>query len=149
DVRTPTEWAKENAMSLDSRHDRLVSLAVSAMLTSALFASAPGGVVAASTGPQPAAIINALTAIRAAGWSGAQNVDMPSPPTPQASATRNAAAASNRPISDAQFKKILDDNATNGGNTQTAPIVAKAFGVDHPSQSERRDVFEGPDKSCH
>jgi hypothetical protein len=51
------------------------------------------------------------------------------------------------PISDAEFKKLLADIAsTNADVGPTLPIVAKAFGVYRPGQSERHDSFQGPDK---
>jgi hypothetical protein len=58
--------------------------------------------------------------------------------------------APTRPISDAQFKKLLADVAsTNADAGSTDSRIAKAFGVDHPGQSERRDSFVGPDKHGH
>jgi hypothetical protein len=53
--------------------------------------------------------------------------------------------APTRPISDAQFKKILADNAANGQVTPIQPIVVKTFGVE-PGQ-ERHDTFISPDKN--
>jgi hypothetical protein len=58
--------------------------------------------------------------------------------------------APTRPISDAQFRKLLADLAsTNAVVGPTAPIVAKAFGVDHPGETERRDCFQTSDKHYH
>jgi hypothetical protein len=66
---------------------------------------------------------------------------------PQISATNTNAPT--RPISDAQFKKLLADNAKNGDAGQTAPLIAKAFGVDYSGESERRDSFDGINKFGH
>jgi hypothetical protein len=58
--------------------------------------------------------------------------------------------APTRPISDAEFKKLLTDTAsTNALVAPTALIVAKAFGVNHPGETERHDSFQSPDKHYH
>jgi hypothetical protein len=58
----------------------LMSLTVSAMLTSAVLATAPGAYTAAAAGPQPRALLNALAGLRAAAWPGAQAFSLPKPP---------------------------------------------------------------------
>jgi hypothetical protein len=100
---------------MSRNQNRLVSLAVLAMLTFAL---------------------SSLQAQRAATNS-----------APEIAATNTNAPT--RPISDAQFKKLLADNAKNGESALTLPIVAKAFGVDHPGESDRHETFQSPDKHNH
>jgi hypothetical protein len=54
-----------------------------------------------------------------------------------------------RPITDAQFKKILADNAANGTNGLTNVTVAKDFGIYHPGMSERYDLFQDDQHNKH
>jgi hypothetical protein len=63
----------------------------------------------------------------------------PANAVPSSAATTPAAPP--RPISDAQFKKILADTAANGVTAPTAPVIANAFGVNHKDETERRDSF--------
>ena len=135
-------------MIFSRQHDRLISFTLSAMLTSVFLASAPEAVITAAAGPQPTAIINALGKIRAAGWSGAR-IDLPAPPIAPATGGNSAAATPNRPITDAQFKKILADTAANGLNASTERLISQAFGVNYPGETERYDSFEDADKRLH
>jgi hypothetical protein len=98
---------------MNRSHNRLVLLAVLAMLTFA------------------------LTSLQA------QNSATNSAPPISAPSTN----APTRPISDAQFKKLLADAAKNGDVRPILPIVVKTFGIE-PGQ-ERDDSFQGDDKRAH
>jgi hypothetical protein len=99
---------------MSRNHNRIVSLAVLAMLTFAL-TSLQAQSVATNSAPLISTVgTNALT----------------------------------RPISDAQFKKILADSAASADVLTISPIVAKTFGLD-PGQKERDYTYQPADKRYH
>jgi hypothetical protein len=74
----------------------------------------------------------------------------------QSSATNSAPsiAATNtnapiRPISDAQFKKILTDTQANGKTASLPANIAAAFGVSNPAEKEVGDPFNDPTGRVH
>lgn len=122
----------------------LMSFAVSAMLTSALLATAPGGAyTAAATGPQPRALINAFEGLRAAAWSGTQSVSLPTPPAaiPTAAIESSAAPASASPaldplkLSPAEMRTQLQILAQHGNHVSITPTVTQALGLTAGSQT--------------
>jgi hypothetical protein len=134
-------------MKLSRSYDRLVSLTISTMLTSAFLATAPDNVVSAAAGPA-AAIQNILGGAGAAGFSGMKNIAAIVPPaTPPSSGNSTRV----RPISDAQFQKILIDARANGKDIPTSTDVTTAFGLSHKGETLtlRHDGFRDAAQKHH
>ena len=136
-------------MTLSRSYDRLVSLTISTMLTSAFLATAPDAFVSAGAGPQGAAIQNALGSAGAAGWNGIKNINLPIPPATPASAT--GATAHVKPITDAQFQKILADLRVNGKDHPILSEVTTLLGITHKGETltVRQDAFRDAGQSLH
>ena len=66
-------------MDLSRKHEKLISFAVSAMISSAFLSTAPGPVMTAAAGPQPQAVLQAVQALHSAGFQGTANMALPSP----------------------------------------------------------------------
>lgn len=121
-------------MDLRRMHDTLTSFAVSAMLTSAVLSTAPGAFVAAAGGPQPQALVDALSAMRAAGWSGTAALSAPEPvAAPLATnAPKNIAkiAPTSSPLlSPGQLQKLLQLDVQYGNDTPLFKKVTIALGL--------------------
>ena len=91
-------------MDFSRTHEKLVSFAVSAMISSAFLSTAPGPVMTAAAGPQPQAVLQAVQALHAAGFQGTANMALPSPAAAPIAVSFNPTATG--PIlTDAHLKK--------------------------------------------
>lgn len=117
-------------MDFSRAHDRLISFAVSAMITTSFLATAPApDAITAAAGPQPAAVMNALEGLRAAGWSGLQNAALPAPALVPQTAPSAPAAAVNSVLSDIQLQKLLKLTVDHGHDTQFDKIISDTLGI--------------------
>ena len=66
-------------MDFSRMHEKLVSFAVSAMISSAFLSTAPGPVMTAAAGLPPQAVLQAVQALHSAGFQGTANMALPSP----------------------------------------------------------------------
>ena len=113
-----------------SRHyNRLVSFLVSAMVTTSFLATAPGTTVTAASGPQPAAIMNALEGLRGVGWHGLQDAALPPAMiAPQGSIT--TPATEEKPLlSDQQVQRLAHFMVNFGIDSPLATAVTTALGL--------------------
>ena len=117
-------------MDMNRTHEALMSLAVSAMLTSAFLASAPSGTNLASAGPQSQAIMNALSSLRASDWAGAQEITVPTAVTELQSADPAHAASASKTILTADQQKILLNlRDAHGHDVALSSAVTAALGI--------------------
>lgn len=124
-------------MDFSRAHDRLISFAVSAMITTSFLATAPApapDAITAAAGPQPAAVMNALEGLRAAGWSGLQNAALPAPALVPKTAPSAPAAAVNPPLSDIQIQKLLKLTIDHGHDIDIDVSVTAALGLTAPGE---------------
>lgn len=112
-------------MDFARSQNRLISFAVSAMLTSAFLSTAPSSFITAGAGPQPMAILNA---IRAEGWHGAQGVELPTPAAEPASAAPLASVPA-KPLSEEQLQKICKWIADHGSVSTDIKKLTDALGL--------------------
>jgi hypothetical protein len=131
--------------------DRLLSLVVSAMLTSAVLMTAPTGTIDAAVGPQPQALVNALNELHSGGWAGLQNVSVPTPVSAPMYAPAAAPAAMETPLSAKELSQLRSYSATYGidiaidksvtdalGLTSGARILTiRELGTDQPDRSKK------------
>ncbi|MFI5345427.1 MAG: hypothetical protein ACHQ51_03530 [Elusimicrobiota bacterium] len=122
-------------MNISRNYDRLVSFIVSAMVTTSFLATAPStAVISAAAGPQPAALLNALEGMRAAGWYGMENALLPAPAAiPQTASAAPAAAAAN-PLSDIQIQKLIKLTVDHGHDVTLSHFITNALGVTVPGE---------------
>src|SRR5579859_5471622 len=88
-------------MDLTRAHSRLLSLAASAMLTSAVLRTAPTSAPIAAAAAPSAPLLRALEGARADGWSGVEEL-----PPPPAVAVPAAAAQSRPQLTPSQVQKL-------------------------------------------
>lgn len=94
----------KTAPIFSSTHERLISFAYSAMLTSAFLATAPAGIIVAGAGPNIQAIFMQM---QASGFPGAASLSMPASVTGPSSAAVNVPAAQTvAPLSMEQLQRI-------------------------------------------
>lgn len=86
-------------------HDSLISLTISAMLTSGLLATAPGAVVCAGTGLQPSDVVNAVQGLGSAGWQETPGLAAPAIPSPLPIGSR--AKPAQLPFTEEQMRKLI------------------------------------------
>ena len=116
-------------MNLHRTHATLTSFAVSAMLTSSFFTTAPNGLTAAAAGPQPSVVVDAaLNGIRAAGWAKTSNDTGPvAIATPQAS---NPITTASPPIiTTAELEKLQKALTIYGHDFDIGPSLMTALGI--------------------
>lgn len=123
-------------MDLSRAHDRLFSLAVSAMITASFLATAPApDAVFAAAGPAPAAVMNAVEGLRAAGWAGLKDAALPPPAlAPQSTPAAPAAPAADFKLSDVQIQKLLKLTIDHGHDTMIDRSVTTALGLTAPGE---------------
>jgi len=123
-------------MDFSRAHDRLISFAVSAMITTSFLATAPNpNAVSAAAGPQPAAVMNALEGLRAAGWAGIQNAALPAPALVPQTTPSAPAAAENPPLSIIQIQKLLKLTIDHGHDIALDKYVTAALGLTAPGET--------------
>ena len=117
-------------MDLSRTHESLTSLVVSVMLTSAFLASAPhSGITEAGAGPQPQAIVNVLSGLRASGWAGTTEMpDMMLVSTPH-SAAGSAESIAEPSLTGDQQKKLAALMAAYGHDVALSQPVTDALGL--------------------
>lgn len=123
-------------MDFNRAHDRLISFAVSAMITTSFLATAPvPGAMTAAAGPQPAAVMNALEGLRAAGWEGLQNAALPTPAVAPKNTPSAPTAAENFTLTDIQIQKLLKLTIDHGHDITIDQSVTAALGLTGPGES--------------
>jgi len=110
---------------LSRKRDACLSLAVSAMFTSGLLSTAPRGVLAASAGPQPAAVAEALSGLRADGWYAVELVSVQAPAVVPASFPAPAGGS----LSETQLQTLVRLANTKGERTKLSQLVTAALGL--------------------
>ncbi|MDP3543043.1 MAG: hypothetical protein Q8T11_11315 [Elusimicrobiota bacterium] len=110
-----------------STHERLLSFAFSAMLTSAFLATAPEGMMTASAGPNIQAI---FTQIQVSGFPGAASLSKPASVTIPASAAVDAPATQPAPpLSMEQLQKIRRNLEERNKRFTVDPTVSYLLGL--------------------
>lgn len=113
--------------SFSSTHQRLISFAFSAMLTSAFLATAPEGMIAAGAGPNIQAI---FTQMQTSGFPGATSLSMPASVTIPTSAAANVPAAQPAaPLSNEQLQKIRRDVEERNKRFAVDPTATHLLGL--------------------
>lgn len=113
-------------------NDRLISFAISMMLTSAFLSTAPEGIISASAGPAAPgqAITNALNGLQASGWHGASELAIPVPVNmPLSATTGKKETPLPAPITEAQLRKVLIDLSRTGAEVAINPLYATHLGL--------------------
>lgn len=138
-------------MEFSLKYDRLVSLAVSAMLTASFLATAPGTTISAAAGPQPAAMAGALEALRAAGWQGVKGMSIPAPVASPTVVSAPPAEVTEKPsLSDAQLEALSRLLVKYGLPGEVKPNVANALGLTKPGESlPMRELNTTVEKKLH
>lgn len=141
-------------MDVRPTHESLLSLAVSAMITSAFLATAPAPIVTAAAGPQPAAILGAVQALKSEGWHGMQAVEIPSAvsvPAPALAPAAHPPIAPAQSLSDDQLKKLLVDTVANGSDAVVKAPIAGPLGIGPAGQAVKvhADAFGGIGTETH
>jgi hypothetical protein len=113
-------------------HDRLLSFAVSAMITASFLATAPAVTINAAAGPQPAALMNAMEGLRNSGWHGMTNMVMPAPVIAPRTSTPAPAADEAPALTDAQVKILAKLLVDYGHDTALGSNVTSALGITAP-----------------
>lgn len=118
----------------------LKSFAVSAMLTSALLVTAPGGAyTSAAAGPRPQALVNALAGLRAAAWPGTQSVSIPRLPAavPAAAVAPSVArvpAPDPMKLSPAEMRRQIALLAQHGSYVDFSAEITRTLGLTSGNQ---------------
>ena len=119
-------------MDFSRAQDRLLSFAASAMLTSAVLATAPQtGLVTAASGPQPAQVMAAIEGARSAGFAGIKDTPAPAAvAAPAAVPAKSVSAKEAFPITEAQIQKLRKLATGSDGHPDTlVEPVSQALGL--------------------
>lgn len=130
-------------------HSRLVSLTVSMMITASFLATAPSSTLDAAAGPQPAAVMNGLEGLRAAGWRGLNGMTPPaSAAAPQpAPASASAPSVPASPLTEPEIQHLLALGVEHGHDIPVSAKVTTALGLTAPGQQATyRQLSLGKDK---
>lgn len=117
-------------MDFSRAQDRLFSLAASLMVTASVLATAPAPVISAASGPQPQALINALTGLRAAGFRLDPRLVLSAPASTPAAAVPSAPPDQAGPkLTAEQVKRILAFSAAQGHEQLMDKRLTDALGL--------------------
>jgi hypothetical protein len=122
-------------MEFSRNHHRLFSIAVSAMLTSAFLATAPGTTISAAAAPQPQALMQAFDGLRNAGFKGLSNVALPPPTTAPTFSTPVPVDPAGAGLTDNQLKKLDGFMPKFGLDVTLVKMVSDALGITHGAET--------------
>lgn len=126
-------------MDLSRTQGKLFSFAVSAMMTSAVLATAPNSsLLSAAAGPNPAAIAAMLDGARSAGFAGMKDVPAPAAVATPAAASKPAAQAQPA-LTPTQIQKLRKlATGPDGHMGHLRPAISSALGV---GPADRDSIF--------
>jgi hypothetical protein len=135
-------------MDSSRTQDRLFSFVISAMLTSAVLATAPStGIITAAAGPQSPAIMSMIDGMRSAGFSALKDAPMPSSVASPSSTVAVKATASAQPgLTPAQVAKLRKlALGPEGNDGEIRASVAKALGLNNGDRAASLRSFSAED----
>jgi len=122
-------------MDLRLNHEKLVSFAVSAMLTASFLATAPGNVVTAAAGPQPAALLGAYEGLKASGFQGLKEAYEPATAAAPRSAVATPVSFSRTVLTETEVQKLAKLMAAHGADMPVNAAVTVALGLTAPGET--------------